>query len=126
MWKQRYSQHASHTVLQPAPRSCLTIVDCTMDWWMEPALEHETIGPIPDPNLDLHDDTDQAPRSGGGSVLPQLPFGLAFKVRNKKGEMVDSWPKVARVDRKLKGRSVPAPIGFPIRSDRTPIPSYRI
>merc|ERR1719231_2017890 len=63
------------------------VQEITVDQWMETAWVDDST-----PARDLE-------------TLPAMPkeeFGLKFKIRNKRGEMEDRWPRVARVDEQTK------------------------
>jgi serine/threonine protein kinase len=85
----RYSVHPSLSKITPAATTFVLVVkEVSIDQWMENAL----VGDEPAPLGEL----DKLPNA------PKEAFGLVFKCRNKRGEMEDHWPRVARVDLKDK------------------------
>ena len=119
----RFTLHTTVDVVTPVPLFTLRVSPATQDDWMENALlGHGTR--VCQPLLytscgggreavavagwRTHTVSDHVaepePLEPVPSLpeLPREPFGLVFKMKNKKGQMVDHWPRVARIDKTAK------------------------
>jgi serine/threonine protein kinase len=84
----RYSLHPSIRQITPtATTFTLQVNEITLDQWMETAFVDDRT-PV--------EDLDTLPATA------KEEFGLKFKIKNKRGEWEDHWPRVARVDKKGK------------------------